>query len=167
MELGVIADATTPLAWVTLGIALAGLVLGIINSTVQVLAWRSNRARIRVQITTGLPVGIAGLNPRELHAIVTIRNIGQRPTTITSARLDLPRQSSGGVNVPLMDNPPAMRAELRKRLEEGEETTILISMMALRDIVSRGGMIRRVCVTAGGAEINRRWPRHLRGILRG
>jgi hypothetical protein len=86
----VVTDDPSAFEWLTLGIALAGLLLGVVNATVQVLTWLRNRARIRVQIGTAIPVGIPGLDPTELYVTLTVRNVRQRPATVTAARFDLP-----------------------------------------------------------------------------
>jgi hypothetical protein len=162
------ANDSTALDWVTLGIALAGLVLGIVNATVQVFSWRLNRAKIVVEISTAIAVSIPGLDPRELYVSVTVRNAGHRPATIAAGRFEVPSGAGGGGNAPLIDNPPVMLASLPKRLEEGEETILFASITALRDVVRRAGMIRRVTISTGsGKNVTRELPRALRSLLGG
>jgi hypothetical protein len=159
-------DTLTPLGWVTLGIALAGLVLGVVNATVQVLAWRLNRAWLKVELSTAIIPAVGhppGLDPNEGYVMVTIHNAGQRPTTVGSARFDLER---GGWNVPIIHNPPGMVVPTSWRVEEGEELPLFVAVRSLRDAVSRGGPLRSVTIkTQGGQTIRRRLPSHIRQLL--
>jgi hypothetical protein len=78
----------------TLAIAIAGLALGLVNSAVQLAGWFSNRARIKIEIAGVMTVNIPGLDGNETYLGITVRNAGQRPTTINRVWLDLPPPGS-------------------------------------------------------------------------
>ena len=142
----------------TLAIAVGGLILGVVNSGVQIQTYRRDKTGLTVNAGFGIPTYGPGmgtsLGPTMVY--VTATNTGRHPVSVTGMAFDV----SGGKRVPLIAVQPG--STIPTLLQPGQHTTMWIESDTLEAGLRGNGLhLVRAVVSGPGRQ---EWTN---GMLRG